>query len=446
MSSITLLPTIIDAHLNAINARNNDAIMSTFGQNAVVIDEGKQYPGLKEIREWSAKALVAHNASIDVQRSMQDGSSIVVHVIMDGNFKSDYGITEPFPLFFNFVIEHNLITLLTITPWDPTTTPSMKALLATKTNSGDPISTLQMNYARPQPKLAAGWVKVKVAAASLNYHDIFTMRGYVVPGFTLPRILGCDGAGTLEDGRRVVLYPCMGDSEHKGDETLDPKRHVLSELTDGTLSEYVIVPKRNAVPLPDGMTFETASVLGVAWLTAYRMLFTKSGLRAGQTMLVQGASGGVTTALIQMGAAAGMRVWCTGRTAEKRALGLRLGAEQAFEPGVDLPDKVDAVFDTSGEVTWAHTMGSVKPGGTVITCGIHSGGAVSIQLTDVFVDQVDIRGCYLGTLKEFEDLIMFVTAKAIKPHIGLAISLDQAIDGFKKMLNGQTEGKIVITI
>jgi NADPH:quinone reductase-like Zn-dependent oxidoreductase len=165
-------------------------------------------------------------------------------------------------------------------------------------------------------------------------------------------ILGCEGTGTLEDGTRVVLYPGMGDPNFKGDETLDPKRRVFSELVNGTLAEYVITPKRNVVPIPTGLTSEDSSVLGTAWLTAYRMLFVKSRLRAGQTMLVRESSGGVTTALIQMGAAAGMRVWCTGRTVSKCDLRLRLGAERALAADEVLEEKVDAVFD-SGELTWA---------------------------------------------------------------------------------------------
>jgi NADPH:quinone reductase-like Zn-dependent oxidoreductase len=194
------------------------------------------------------------------------------------------------------------------------------------------------------------------------------------------------------------------------------------------------------------MSFETAAVLGIGWLTAYRMLFTKSGLRAGQTMLVQGSSGGVTTALIQLGSAAGMRVWCTGRSPAKRELGRHLGAEKAFEASAELPEKVDAVFDTSGEVTWTHTMASVKTGGTIVTCGGHSGRGISIDVTNLFVQQIDIRGSYLGKLEEFRDLISFVSLKDIKPHVGLMIPLEEAAEGLRKMLGGETEGKIVVTV
>jgi NADPH:quinone reductase-like Zn-dependent oxidoreductase len=443
--SLRTMPVAIEACLAAINAKNNDAFISTFNKIAIVIDEGKQHNGVSEIGAWSAEALIGHDASVVLQDSVQHGTSVVVHVVMDGEFEADYGITEPFPLFFDFKLSNNNISHLTITPWNPVTTPTMKTVLATKASVSDPLSSLLITP-RPQATPPPGWVKVKIAASSLNYHDIFTLRGHGQHAIKFPRILGCEGAGTLEDGTRVVLYPNMGDADFRGDETLDPKRHVLSEITDGTLAEYVIAPNRNVVPIPERISFETAAVLGIAWLTAYRMLFTKSGLRAGQTMLVQGSSGGVTTALIQLGFAAGMRVWCTSRTAEKRTLGLQLGAEKAFEANVDLPEKVDAVFDTSGEVTWAHSMASVKTGGTVITCGGHGGRGISIDITKVFVQQINIRGSYLGTLEEFKDLLSFVAVRGINPRIGLVIPLEETAVGVRKMLDGKTEGKIVVTV
>jgi D-arabinose 1-dehydrogenase-like Zn-dependent alcohol dehydrogenase len=163
-------------------------------------------------------------------------------------------------------------------------------------------------------------------------------------------------------------------------------------------------------------------------------------------MLVQGSSGGSTTALIQLGAAAGMRVWCTGRTAEKRELGLRLGAEKAFAANEELPEKADAVFDTSGEATWKHTMASVKAGGTVISSGGHTGMEVSTDLLQLFVHQISVRGSYAGTLQEFKDLISFVIAKDIKPYIGLVLPLEKADEGIRKMLDGKSDGKIVITV
>ncbi len=132
-------------------------------------------------------------------------------------------------------------------------------------------------------------------------------------------ILGCDAAGVDPDGNEVVVHAVISDPAWKGDETLDPKRSLLSERYQGTLAEKVVVPARNVVPKPAGLSFEQAACLPTAWLTAYRMLFTQSGLKPGDTVLVQGAGGGVSTALITLARAAGIRVWATSRDEGKRA-------------------------------------------------------------------------------------------------------------------------------
>src|SRR5205823_6774750 len=142
----------------------------------------------------------------------------------------------------------------------------------------------------------------------------------------------------------IVLYPMMGCADWHGDETLDPKWHIPSEFVYGTFADYTIVPARNVIPLPETLSPLHASVLGTAWLTAYRALFTKSGLRAGETVLVQGATGGMATALIQLGRAAGFEVWVTGRSVEGRAHARALGAQQSFPSNEALPRKVRAVI------------------------------------------------------------------------------------------------------
>jgi NADPH:quinone reductase-like Zn-dependent oxidoreductase len=186
-------------------------------------------------------------------------------------------------------------------------------------------------------------------------------------------------------------------------------------------------------------------VMGTAWLTAYRMLFTKSGLRGGQTMLIQGASGGVSTALIQLGRAAGMQVWVTGRTDEKRELALRLGAHQVFESNAKLPGKVQAVFETVGEATWKHSLRALVPGGTIVCSGATSGFAPSADLAQVFFLQKNVVGSTMGTLAELRDLLEFVAATGIIPEIGQELPMADAEQGFRAMLDGNTAGKIVFT-
>lgn len=321
---------------------------------------------------------------------------------------------------------------------------TMLAIYAASGNDENPLDGLKVGQV-PLPEPPEGWVRVKLLASSVNYHDIFTLKGFGAHPIKFPRIIGCEGIGMLEDGSRVVVYPFMTAPNYIGDETLDPGRHALSELTEGTLAEYFIVPKKNVLPLPDTIDVVSGAVLGISWLTAYRMLFTKSGLRAGQTMLVQGSSGGVSTALIQLGAAAGMRVWATGRTAEKRQLAQSLGAEKTFEPGEPLATQVDAVFDTSGATTWKHSMAAVKAGGTIVSCGAHSGFKLPTDSFRLFVDSLSIHGVYAGSFHEFKDLISFVAAKGIKPCIGKVLPLSQGEEAVKLVLEGKTLGKMVLT-
>jgi NADPH:quinone reductase-like Zn-dependent oxidoreductase len=320
----------------------------------------------------------------------------------------------------------------------------MFAVYAAEPNADAPLESLIVGE-RPEPEVPDGWVAVSVSAASLNMHDLWTLRGVGIKPEQFPMILGCDGAGTLEDGTEVVLHSVIGDASLYGDETLDPKRTLLTEKHQGTFADTVVVPKRNAVPKPAGLTAAQASVMGTAWLTAYRMLFVKSGLRPGQTMLVQGASGGVSTALVQLGTAAGMRVWVTGRTEEKRAVAEKLGAHATFPSGERLPERVDAVFETVGDATWSHSMRALKPGGVIVVSGSTSGPNPGADLQRLFFLQLRVIGSTMGTREELSDLLSFVANAGISPEIGLELPMDQAAEGFRGMLDGDTSGKIVFT-
>lgn len=320
----------------------------------------------------------------------------------------------------------------------------MQAITIQAPSVTDCLSAVQL-CERPIPDVPEGWVRVKMRTVGLNYHDIFTIKGL---SDTNSLILGNEGAGILEDENEieVLLYPCMGNPDFQGDETLDPERHVFSEVVDGTLAEFVTAPKRNVVLKPKGLSMESASVLGVSWLTAWRMLFAKSGIKPGQRMLVQGTSGGVATALIQLGVAAGMKVSCVGRDAKKRDLASRLGAAEVLAPGEKMAEPADAVFDMSGAATFSASIGYLKPGGTLVFCGRHSGNTIPVDAQYVFINQITIRGSYLGTLGEFENLVAFVVKHNIKPLIGQFLPLASTRAGFQAMLEGRTEGKIVVTI
>src|SRR6188768_492060 len=178
---------------------------------------------------------------------------------------------------------------------------------------------------RPDPDVPDGWTTVTVKAASLNHHDLWSLRGVGLREESLPMILGCDAAGLDEDGNEVVVHAVVSSPGWTGDETLDPKRSLLSERFQGTFAEKVAVPKRNIIAKPESLSFEEAACLPTAWLTAYRMLYTRGELKAGDTVLVQGAGGGVATALIALARAGGLRVFATSRDEDKRAKAVDLG-------------------------------------------------------------------------------------------------------------------------
>ena len=319
----------------------------------------------------------------------------------------------------------------------------MLAAYAAKFDADDPIAALEVGE-RPDPTGPEGWVTIDVRATALNHHDLWSLKGVGLAEQSLPMILGCDAAGVDPDGNEVVVHAVISDPAWKGDETLDPKRSLLSERYQGTLAERVAVPARNVVPKPAGLSFEQAACLPTAWLTAYRMLFTQSGLKPGDTVLVQGAGGGVATALITLARAAGIRVWATSRDEGKRAKAVEIGAHEAFESGARMPERVDAVMETVGQATWSHSLKSLKQGGTLVISGATSGQAPkSAELNRIFFLQLRVQGSTMGTRAE---LVQFMANAGISPHIDSVLPLADARKGFTKMNEGDVFGKIVFNV
>lgn len=321
----------------------------------------------------------------------------------------------------------------------------MFAVYADSFSKDDPLAGLQVGE-RPDPDVPEGWTTVTVRAASLNHHDLFSLRGVGLREEALPMILGCDAAGHDEDGNEVVVHAVISDPSWTGDETFDPRRSLLSERYQGTFAEKVAVPRRNVVPKPASLSFEEAACLPTAWLTAYRMLFTRGGLRAGETVLVQGAGGGVATAAIVLGRAAGLRVLVTSRDEAKRARALELGAHAAFESGARLPGKVDAVIETVGRATWSHSIRALRPGGRIITSGTTSGPNLDdAELTRIFFLQLSVIGSTMGTRDELAGLVSMLDATGARPLIDRTLPMTDARAGFAAMLGGEQFGKIVFT-
>ncbi|MCK5891906.1 MAG: zinc-binding dehydrogenase [Aeromicrobium sp.] len=320
----------------------------------------------------------------------------------------------------------------------------MFAVYAGTINPDDPLAGLVVGE-RPEPEVPDGWTTVTVKAASINHHDVWSLRGVGLKAESLPMILGCDAAGYDEEGNEVLVHSVISDPSWRGDETLDPKRSLLSERHPGTFADQVAVPRRNVVPKPAGLSFEEAACLPTAWLTAYRMLFTQSDLKQGDTVLVQGAGGGVATALISLARAAGFRVYATSRDEDKRAKALEIGAHEVFESGARLPTKVDAVMETVGAATWSHSVRSMRPGGTIVISGATSGDAPPAELTRIFFQQMRVHGSTMGTRDELHRLAQFLDVTGLRPLIDSVIPMEQAADGLAKVIDGSLFGKIVLT-
>jgi NADPH:quinone reductase-like Zn-dependent oxidoreductase len=319
----------------------------------------------------------------------------------------------------------------------------MHAIYAAGINRDDPLSVLAIGEVEPKPT-PEDWVDVEVKAMSLNHHDVWALKGQALREEQVPMILGTDAAGIGPDGSSVVVHGVVGEP-FRGDETLDPKRSMLSEVYPGTLAERVRVPARNLIPLPEGMSFAEAACLPTAYLTAYRMLATKSNTSAGDTVLIQGAGGGVATAAILLAKAMGLRVWVTSRDAAKADWARSIGADDAFEIGARLPGKVDAVIETVGEATWDHSLKSLRPGGTIVVSGATSGAMPPAQLNRVFFLQLVIAGSTMGTVDEFARMLSLLSESGVRPIIDRELAMDDAREGFTALVEGTVRGKIVLT-
>jgi NADPH:quinone reductase-like Zn-dependent oxidoreductase len=318
----------------------------------------------------------------------------------------------------------------------------MFAVYAARIGQDDVLDGLELGE-RPEPEEREGWSRVRVRAAALNHHDLWSLRGVGLGEESLPMVLGCDGAGVDEDGNEVVVHAVVGQTGHG----VGPRerRSLLTEKYQGTFAEWVSVPTWNLVRKPESLSFEEAACLPTAWLTAYRMLFTNAGVRPGDAVLVQGAGGGVATAAIVLARAAGLRVYATSRDAGKRQRALELGARAAVEPGARLPERVDAVIETVGAATWSHSVKSLRPGGTLVISGATSGpNPPAAELNRIFFLELKVVGSTMGTKDELEDLLAFCDTTGVRPVIDSVLPMSRAREGFARMERGDVFGKIVL--
>src|SRR5215475_8380737 len=317
----------------------------------------------------------------------------------------------------------------------------MRAAYASAINPTDPLAGLTVGDI-PEPATPDDWVTVRVVASALNHHDLWSLRGVGLGENQLPMILGCDAAGVDEDGNDVLIHSVIGDPAAT-DETMDPKRTLLSEKWPGTHAERVRVPRRNLIAKPAELSFAEAACLPTAWLTAYRMLRVRGRLPEDGSVLVQGAGGGVATAAVILAQALGARVYATSRDVNKRERIAALGAT-AIEPGARLPERVDVVIETVGEATFDHSLKAAKQGGRIVVSGATSGHLAKVDLRRVFFLQLEIVGSTMGTRDELAALATLCVTRGIRPIIDSVFGFSEAAKAFEKLAGGDVFGKIVL--
>jgi NADPH:quinone reductase-like Zn-dependent oxidoreductase len=320
---------------------------------------------------------------------------------------------------------------------------TMLAAVAARTDPEHPLDGLELRQVdRPEPR--QHWSVVDVRAASLNHHDLWSLRGVGLPEERLPMVLGCDAAGVTPDGREVVVHAVVGAHGHG----VGPRerRSILSEQYPGTLAEQVAVPTWNLVDKPTELTFAEAACVPTAWLTAYRMLFGSARLRPGDRVLVQGAGGGVATAALLLGARAGLEVVVTSRDESKRQRALDLGAVAAVAHGDRLPFRVDAVLETVGAATWGHSVRALRPGGTIVVAGATTGDASPMELQRIFFTELSVVGATMGDKDDLEALLRMLVTTGLRPVVDSTVALRDVHQGFARMASGEHFGKIVVTV
>ncbi|MFJ1751549.1 zinc-binding dehydrogenase [Kitasatospora sp. NPDC088134] len=321
----------------------------------------------------------------------------------------------------------------------------MRAVYAQAPCPQDPLAALRVGE-RPDPgPPPAGWTVLTVAAAALNHRDLFTLRGTNIDDACFPMILGVDAAGFDAAGRPVVLYGLLPGRAEAGDETVASERSVMGQVHQGTCAAQVCVPTENLLPVPDGMPLTEAACVFGAWASAYHMLFTRGGARPGHRVLVQGGAGGLASGLITLARAAGLRVLATARTEDKRRYALEIGAHEVLAPGAALSEPVDLVVDSVGRATWAHSLRSVRRGGTVVVGGVTTGGYPPAHLSRIFYEEITVAGAMAATRAEFAATLAFMQQSGIRPRLDRVVPFAQAPTALADLLAGRVRGKLVLT-
>lgn len=329
----------------------------------------------------------------------------------------------------------------------------MKAIVHHKEVGLAGVELIEMEEEKPE----AGQVKIRLRSAGLNRRDLLVTRRHGEDEPAL--ILGSDGAGVIEEigenvdhlqvGDEVIINPSLGwptksDAPPAGFEILGLPDH-------GTFAETIVISADNVEPKPASLTWEEAGVLPLAALTAYRALFTRGKIQAGQTLLLPGAGSGVVTFILQMAKAVGARVIVTSRSAEKREKARQLGADLTIDSNADWNEalngeKVDLVIESVGAATWDKSMGQLRPGGTIVIFGATAGDEITFNLRHFFYGQYNLLGSTMGSAEEFREMLQFVEKHKIKPVIDRVYPLAEGVQALKRLKDTENFGKIALRI
>jgi NADPH:quinone reductase-like Zn-dependent oxidoreductase len=322
----------------------------------------------------------------------------------------------------------------------------MLAACVVRTDPINPINGLDIADV-PEPDDREGWVRVNVRAGSINQHDVWILRGATNLSVGLPAVIGMDAAGITDDGQEVIVHAVLADPDSGGgDETLDPNRTYLPDAGYGTLAEVILVPRRNLVAKPSMLSWVEAACLPTAWLTAYRMLFTKADAHSGDRVLIQGAGGAVSTAAIVLARAAGLHVHVTARDAARAKRAFQIGAHEVHQSNERLPEEMDIVIESVGAATWKASLGAARPGGCVVICGASTGFTAVTNLARVFSKQLRIVGSTMGTHSELEALVEFLISSGARPVVDSTEPLEQVGSQFHRLLAGNAFGKLAVVM
>jgi NADPH:quinone reductase-like Zn-dependent oxidoreductase len=319
----------------------------------------------------------------------------------------------------------------------------------------------------PDPELRKDQVLVRVRACALNHLDLFVRMG--LPGVKLPHILGSDIAGEvmacgeyitdLAPGTRVLLAPMVFCSHceqcNNGRQNFCPQFNVLGNGVDGGNCELIAVPRVNVIPIPDWLGFVEAASVPLVFLTAWHMLVGRAHVRAGQTVLVLGAGSGVGSAAIQICEMLSAEVITTAGDEQKLARARELGADHTIDHYKQkISDEVkritnrrgvDIVFEHVGQATWKESLKSLKPGGTLVTCGATTGYQGDIDLRFLFSRQLSLLGSYMGAMGELDEVLTHVFAGKLKPVVDRTFPLSETQAAHEYLAKSEQFGKVVVT-